>query len=205
MTRAHLLRCLGGAAPISAPRPARLARAVPDRPAGDGWPLAGAHAGHHGSMESLAGLLERRAFECRQTPDRALQDLPEAEAFLRGRGMLTRTADCALPSLYEACHEDPYKPGSPGFATWPATRWPGAAISPAPSTAARTCWYPARWRACSTLSTAPRSSACARPSRAGAGCSITWLRRAIQHRGPASRAPAQAAGAERAAVPAGAL
>ena len=39
-------------------------------------------------------------------------------------GLLTRTADCALPSLYEACHEDPYRPGSPGFATWPATRWP---------------------------------------------------------------------------------
>ena len=39
-------------------------------------------------------------------------------------GLLTRTADCALPSLYEACHEDPYKPGSPGFATWPATKWP---------------------------------------------------------------------------------
>lgn len=75
-------------------------------------------------MESLAGLLERRAFECRLTPDRALRDLPEAEAFLRDRGMLTRTADCALPSLYEACHEDPYKPGSPGFATWPATKWP---------------------------------------------------------------------------------
>jgi hypothetical protein len=110
---------------------------VPDAPAGDGAsplrvqvalvpgrPLAGAHAGHHGSMESLAGRLERRAFECRLTPDRALQDLPEAEAFLRDRGMLTRTADCALPSLYEACHEDPYKPGSPGFATWPATKWP---------------------------------------------------------------------------------
>ncbi len=97
---------------------------MPDGPAGDGWPLAGAHTGHYGSMESLAGLLERRAFECRLTPDRALQDLPEAEAFLRGRGMLTRTADCALPSLYEACHEDPYKPGSPGFATWPATKWP---------------------------------------------------------------------------------
>ena len=75
-------------------------------------------------MESLAGLLERRAFECRLTPDRALQTLPEAEAFLRDRGLLTRTADCALPSLYEACHEDPYQPGSPGFATWPATKWP---------------------------------------------------------------------------------
>ena len=23
-----------------------------------------------------------------------------------------------------ACHEDPYKPGSSGFATWPATKWP---------------------------------------------------------------------------------
>jgi len=32
--------------------------------------------------------------------------------------------DCALPSLYEACHEDPYRPGSAGFATWPATMWP---------------------------------------------------------------------------------
>ena len=69
-------------------------------------------------------LLERRAFDCRLTPDRALGTLAEAEAFLRDRGLLTRTADCALPSLYEACHEDPYKPGSPGFATWPATKWP---------------------------------------------------------------------------------
>jgi hypothetical protein len=53
-----------------------------------------------------------------------LRSLDEAEAFLRDRGLLTRTADCALPSLYEACHEDPYQPGSPGFATWPATKWP---------------------------------------------------------------------------------
>ena len=30
--------------------------------------------------------------------------MEEAEAFLRDRGLLTRTADCALPSLYEACH-----------------------------------------------------------------------------------------------------
>src|SRR5260370_6555722 len=34
------------------------------------------------------------------------------------------SADCALPSPYEACHEDPYKPGGAGFATWPATKWP---------------------------------------------------------------------------------
>ena len=75
-------------------------------------------------MESLAELRERRAFECRLTPDRALASLDEAGAFLRDRGMLTRTTDSALPSLYEACHERPYQPGGRGFATWPATRWP---------------------------------------------------------------------------------
>jgi hypothetical protein len=75
-------------------------------------------------VESLGELRERRAFSCRLTADRALRSLDEAEEFLRDRGMLTRTADCALPSLYEACHEDPYRPGSPGFATWPATKWP---------------------------------------------------------------------------------
>jgi hypothetical protein len=80
--------------------------------------------GEDGSVESLTELRERRAFQCRLTPDRALRSLEEADAFLRDRGLLTRTADCALPSLYEACHEDPYKIGSPGFATWPATKWP---------------------------------------------------------------------------------
>jgi hypothetical protein len=75
-------------------------------------------------MESLAAAREERAFWCRLTPDRALESLDEAEAFLQDRGMLTRTADSALPSLYEACHEEAYRPGSPGFATWPATKWP---------------------------------------------------------------------------------
>ena len=77
-----------------------------------------------GCVEPLAELLEQRAFECRLTADRALGTLADAEAFLRDRGLLTRTADCALPSLYEACHEDPYKSGRPGFASWPATKWP---------------------------------------------------------------------------------
>jgi hypothetical protein len=75
-------------------------------------------------MESLTELLERRAVECRLTPDRALESPDEAETFLRDRGLLTRTADCALPSLYEACHEVEYRPGGTGFATWPATKWP---------------------------------------------------------------------------------
>ena len=75
-------------------------------------------------MQSLEELRERRAYECRLTPDRALRSLDEAEEFLRDRGLLTRTADSALPSLYEACHEEPYRPGGRGFATWPATKWP---------------------------------------------------------------------------------
>jgi hypothetical protein len=75
-------------------------------------------------VESLADLADQRAFECRLTADRALESLDEAERFLLDRGLLTRTADSALPSLYEACHEDPYRPGSPGFASWPATKWP---------------------------------------------------------------------------------
>jgi len=80
--------------------------------------------GEDGTVESLARLREQRMFSCRLSPDRVLGSVEEAEAFLQDRGLLTRTADCALPSLYEACHEDPYQSGSPGFATWPATKWP---------------------------------------------------------------------------------
>jgi hypothetical protein len=69
-------------------------------------------------------LLERRACECRLTPDRALGTLDEAEEFLRDRGLLTRTTDSALPSLFEACHEEPYAPDKPGFGQWPATKYP---------------------------------------------------------------------------------
>jgi hypothetical protein len=78
----------------------------------------------YGSVATLAELLERRAFECRLTPDRALRSPVEAEEFLRDRGLLTRTANSALPSLYEACHEEAYKPGAPGFGDWPRTKWP---------------------------------------------------------------------------------
>jgi hypothetical protein len=83
-----------------------------------------AAGGNDGVVESLTELQERRVLECHLAPDLALRTLEEADAFLRGRGLLTRTMDCALPSLYEACHEDPYRPGSAGFATWPATKWP---------------------------------------------------------------------------------
>ncbi len=74
-------------------------------------------------MPSLSELEERRAFECRLTPDRALDILDDAVAFIADRGLLTRTTDCALPGLHEACHEPPYKPGARGFGSWPATKW----------------------------------------------------------------------------------
>jgi hypothetical protein len=72
----------------------------------------------------MADLLERRAYECRLTPDRALESLDEAEEFLRDRGLLTRTADSALPSLFQACHEEPYAADKPGFGQWPRTKYP---------------------------------------------------------------------------------
>jgi len=75
-------------------------------------------------MTTLAELEERRAYECRLTPDRALDTLDEAEEFLRDRGLLTRTRDSALPSLFEACHEEPYARDKPGFGQWPATKFP---------------------------------------------------------------------------------
>ena len=69
-------------------------------------------------------LKEQRAHACRLTPDRALDSLEDAHDFLRDRGLLTRTADSALPSLFGACHEEPYKIGSRGFGSWPATKYP---------------------------------------------------------------------------------
>jgi hypothetical protein len=73
---------------------------------------------------TLDELREQRAVACRLRPERALSSLAEAEAFLHDRGMLTRTADCALPSLFVACHEEPYREGKGGFGEWPATKYP---------------------------------------------------------------------------------
>jgi hypothetical protein len=75
---------------------------------------------------SLPELLRERDRACRLTPDLALESLDEAESFLRERGLLTRLPDCSLPSLFGACHEEPYKPGSRGFGLWPRTKWPWA-------------------------------------------------------------------------------
>jgi hypothetical protein len=75
-------------------------------------------------MSVSESLNERRAHDCRLTPDRALATLDEAEAFLADRGLLTRNPDCSLPSLFGACHEEPYRPGAGGFGEWPRTKWP---------------------------------------------------------------------------------
>lgn len=72
---------------------------------------------------ALAALLAEREAACRLAPDRALDTLDDAENFVAERGMLTLTPDCALPSLFGACHEEPYRPGGHGFASWPKTRW----------------------------------------------------------------------------------
>ncbi len=69
-------------------------------------------------------LLERRAYLCRLSPGRALETREEALAFLRDRGLMTRTADSALPSFFGACHEEPYRPGTRGFGSWPRTKYP---------------------------------------------------------------------------------
>jgi hypothetical protein len=75
-------------------------------------------------IRDVEELEERRAYLCRLSPDRALESPADAHAFLRDRGLLTRTPDSALPSLFEACHEEPYAAGSRGFGSWPATKYP---------------------------------------------------------------------------------
>ena len=74
-------------------------------------------------MATLAELRQKRIRELRLTADRALQTLDEAEQFLAERGVLTLTQDSALPSLFAACHEEPYKRGSAGFGSWPKTKY----------------------------------------------------------------------------------
>lgn len=64
-----------------------------------------------------------RAHACRLTPDRALETLDEAAEWIEERGMVTLMPCCSLPSLFAACHEEPYAPGKGGFAQWPKTKW----------------------------------------------------------------------------------
>ena len=75
-----------------------------------------------------AELLARRERECRLDPAFALRDVEEAAAWVRERGIVTLTQSCALPSLFAACHQPPYRPGARGFGGWPrdAYWWPSA-------------------------------------------------------------------------------
>jgi hypothetical protein len=45
--------------------------------------------------------------------------------------MLTRTTDSSLPSLFEACHEEPYAADKAGFGQWPRTKWSWSFVLPA--------------------------------------------------------------------------
>ena len=77
-------------------------------------------------------LERRRDHECRLTADRALDEFDDAVAFALERGVLTMTPDCSLPSLFFACHEEPYS-DKPGYGQWPKTKWWwGPALSHAP-------------------------------------------------------------------------
>jgi hypothetical protein len=64
-----------------------------------------------------------RARRCRLLPDLALDTTDDARAFLADRGLLTLTPSSSLPSLFGACHEEPYAPGKVGFGQYPKTRW----------------------------------------------------------------------------------
>ena len=75
-------------------------------------------------MSRLQELEERRRFECRLTPDRALETIDEAEAWVAERGLVEITPCCSLPSLHTACHEEPYTPGGRGFGAYPRTKYP---------------------------------------------------------------------------------
>jgi hypothetical protein len=65
----------------------------------------------------------RRTQRCRLAPALALETTDDALAFLADRTMLTLTPSSALPSLFGACHEEPYAPGKGGYAQYPRTRW----------------------------------------------------------------------------------
>jgi len=75
------------------------------------------------TMQTRVELERRRVDLCRLTPAHALTTLEEAELFLAERGMLTLTADSALPSLFGAIHEEPFAPGRRGFGGYPKTKW----------------------------------------------------------------------------------
>ena len=64
-----------------------------------------------------------RDYLLRLTPDRALETLDEAAEWVIERGLVTLMPASSLPSLFVACHEEPYKKDGRGFGSWPKTKW----------------------------------------------------------------------------------
>ena len=76
-----------------------------------------------GERGDLQRWLAARDRLCRLSPEWALKTLDEAAGFLRDRGMLTLSPDSWLPSLFQACHDEPYSAHARGFGGWPRTKW----------------------------------------------------------------------------------
>ena len=74
-------------------------------------------------MARLAELERQRDYACRLTPDRALETLEDAAAWVEERGLVVGPESGSLPSLHVACHQEPYKPGSRGYGLYPKTKW----------------------------------------------------------------------------------
>jgi hypothetical protein len=64
-----------------------------------------------------------RATRHRLRPALALRDPVEARDFVRALGVVVRTPDRWLPSLFAAAQGKAARPGGKGFATWPAHAW----------------------------------------------------------------------------------
>ena len=68
-----------------------------------------------GSVESLTELQERRAFQCRLMPGRALRSLEEADAFLRDRGLLDAHGGLRVAELVLGVPRGSVQARQPGF------------------------------------------------------------------------------------------
>lgn len=74
--------------------------------------------------DKVLSILERLRKEFhRQIPTSRLRTLKEAHRFIEEVGVITLTSGHGLPSLFGAIEGRPYKPGSKGFALWPAEQW----------------------------------------------------------------------------------
>ena len=76
------------------------------------------------AVPSLTELQERRAHECRLTPDRALETLDDAAAFLRDRGLLDADDRLRAAEPARGVPRGALQPGRGRFRRVAATKWP---------------------------------------------------------------------------------